>query len=305
VKLESTTEEALQMFELQVISIDDNNVALSGSASQSSTFKDSEVKFGASKAIDNNNSTFSHTNLGVGAWWEVELLEVVDVESVVILNRYCNGQQDPTGCLCRMSGAELKLYDDSGTVIASRIFPDTCNKKLLVESFASCQAEQQSESPASCRASLVKLESTTEYPLQMFEVQVISGGPNIALSGTASQSSTFKDNEVKFGASKAIDNDNSTFSHTYLGVGAWWQVDLQGLFDIESVVILNRYCGQQDPTGCLCRMSGAELKLYDDSGGLLEARRLGNTCGELLLVESFASCAGRTPINRKLRGTYL
>jgi hypothetical protein len=42
----------------------------------------------AAKAIDGLNSTFSHT-ADLNAWWEVQLNETVEVEELVVLNRYC------------------------------------------------------------------------------------------------------------------------------------------------------------------------------------------------------------------------
>jgi len=77
--------------------------------------------------------------------------------------------------------------------------------------------------------------------LQFYEVQVISGGTNVALQGTATQSSTYLDVST-FDASFAIDGSNSTFSHTKELPNQWWQVDLNSVEDIDRVVILNRAC---------------------------------------------------------------
>ena len=62
-------------------------------------------------------------------------------------------------------------------------------------------------------ASKVKIQSTTGNVIQLNEVQVISGGVNIAIGKTATQGSTYR-NKAKFVASNTIDGDMATFSHT-------------------------------------------------------------------------------------------
>ena len=65
-----------------------------------------------------------------------------------------------------------------------------------------------------CYASVVKIQSVTSQALQFYEVQVISGGTNVALQGTATQSSELGGATEAYKASNAIDGSNSTFSHT-------------------------------------------------------------------------------------------
>jgi hypothetical protein len=124
----------------------------------------------------------------------------------------------------------------------------------------------------------VKIESTTTDPIQMFEVGAFDSGDNGFNGGIATQSSTLRDLS-KFMASNAIDNDNSTFSHTdSTDSRPWWQVEMNQGIKIESVVIQNRYCGDaSDPAHCLCRLSYANLTLRDDRGSVTMSRSLGNT----------------------------
>ncbi|KAL7504285.1 hypothetical protein ACHAXN_001969 [Cyclotella atomus] len=162
-------------------------------------------------------------------------------------------------------------------------------------SFQSSQVLSYSMSPTiDCSAIVarLKIQATTGEHLQMFEVQVYSHKVNVALGGIASQSTTYKGNE-RFAASKAIDGDNSTFSHTG-DTNAYWQVDLGQSRRVHKVIIVNRYCSS-DPL-CLCRLSYANLILLDDAGGIITTRALGNTCGKLLVDESFKlSCPSGTP----------
>lgn len=114
----------------------------------------------------------------------------------------------------------------------------------------------------------------------MFEVQVYSSGINVATKKSSSQSSTLNN----FGASLAVDGKNNTFSHTNVaasGGTVWWKVDLGKEFHVESVTILNRWCGSSsDPSGCLCRLSFATLFLIDSKGAIVATQSFGDTCGK-------------------------
>ena len=147
-----------------------------------------------------------------------------------------------------------------------------------------------------CTAKKVKVQSTSSNPIHMFELQVLATGTNFALQGKVDQSSVFKGNQDKFGPENAIDNDVSTFSHTELIFGSWWEIDLQQLVSVQSIHILNRYCGSDtsDPHDCLCRMSNAEIYLYNDYNDTVATRVLGDTCGEQIVLEEFVSCTSTT-----------
>jgi osmotically-inducible protein OsmY len=270
VRVASTTSEQLNFFEVQVIS-SGANVALLGTASQSSTLNNN-AKFAASKAIDADNTSFSHT-ADSQAWWEVTLSDTVEVESIVILNRWCQNVADAPGCMCRLTGATISLLDQNDVQVGTANIGDTCGQQIVSQAFSASR---------SISADKVRLESTTSEQLNIFEVEVYSSGANVALSGTASQSSTLN----AFAAGKAIDGGSSTFSHTN-DSSAWWEVNLNGSVDISSIVIKNRWCGDENDTkGCLCRLSSATLALYEN-GSIVATRALGDTCNELVVSVTF------------------
>ena len=134
----------------------------------------------------------------------------------------------------------------------------------------------------------MRLESTTGEQIQMFELQALSSGTNVALQGTATQSSNLK----RFRAANAIDGDKATFSHTR-DSNAYWEVDLGRIHPIDKIVILNRWCWNiQDSPGCLCRLSGATLSLLDESNSVIAKRTLGDTCATHTIAMSFSSGSG-------------
>jgi hypothetical protein len=144
--------------------------------------------------------------------------------------------------------------------------------------------------PLKCHnARKVRLESTTGAYIQLFELKALSSNDNVALQGTATQSSDWND---RFVASKAIDGDETTFSHTK-DASSYLEVDLGNAYSIEKVVIVNRWCGGTgDTVGCLCRLSKANLSLIDEDGLVIARRQLGDTCKQLTISQSFVSDPG-------------
>ena len=133
VKLEATTKNQLNMFEVKVFS-QGVNIAPEGNAAQSYTLSN----FEASRAIDNNEITFSHTKKTIDdskSWWQVDLTQAFEIESIEIENRWCQDSSDPKDCLCRLSNAELSLIDANGSVVVTKSTGDTCGKSTVKFTF--------------------------------------------------------------------------------------------------------------------------------------------------------------------------
>jgi len=94
-------------------------------------------------------------------------------------------------------------------------------------------------------------------PLQLAEVQAFETGTgiNVALAGTASQSSQLRG----FGPDRAIDNNLGNFQHTRDGLGQWWQVELAGPTNLDNVTIHARdgCCNQS-------RTADVQLQIFGD-----------------------------------------
>jgi hypothetical protein len=126
--------ESIHVFEVQVYASDaDGNIAIGKSATQSSTFNG----FDASRAIDGSVKTFSHTEKELDGWWEVDLGAAYHIASVKILNRYCEDESDPDGCLCRLSDDTIHLIDENNSDVATVSLGDTCAKLILDVPFSS------------------------------------------------------------------------------------------------------------------------------------------------------------------------
>lgn len=83
------------------------------------------------------------------------------------------------------------------------------------------------------------------------KLQSVSYGvplPNVAFNKTATQSSTYNNNESQDGPHLAVDGNQNSFTHTkcnQAGINQWWKVDLEEVYTISSVSITNRLdcCG--------------------------------------------------------------
>eukprot|EP00956_Cyclotella_meneghiniana_P045277 scaffold361696_cov103-Cyclotella_meneghiniana.AAC.1 len=151
----------------------------------------------------------------------VDLEALFSVESIRIFNRWCKDSSDPHGCLCRLSNASVSLLNGNNDTVAAFSTNDTCGSSEIDISFTTpCLTVLPSASPTalSClpNARKVKLhQQNTGLPIQLFEMKAVnSSGVNIAQGGNATQSSTFNNNQDKFGANNAVDGDSDTFTHT-------------------------------------------------------------------------------------------
>ena len=121
-KLESTTGQPIQLFEIEAFS-GGANVAKNADATQSTTFE----QYYASNVVDGNGATFSHTNDGK-PWLEVDLGKEFAIDSIKIANRWCGETNDEEGCLCYLSNANLSVLDENGSTVSSVRLGDTCGQ---------------------------------------------------------------------------------------------------------------------------------------------------------------------------------
>ena len=110
------------------------------------------------------------------------------------------------------------------------------------------------------KARYVRLKSGGDF-LNIAEVEVMSGGKNIARTGTARSGSTY----CGGAASRGIDGNKSPnwgggMFHTGNGARAWWEVDLKTEQTVDSVVVYNRQ------NCCQWRVVGSTIILKDGGG---------------------------------------
>jgi hypothetical protein len=112
------------------------------------------------------------------------------------------------------------------------------------------------------RSLLKKLAITGMFMLGL--ITAAQASPiNLALTGTATQSSTYSRSPSP-GAGKAIDGNtdgnmnNGSVTHTAVRDHGWWQVDLLGMFELDQIVLWNR------TDGCSERLSNFNVSVLDN-----------------------------------------
>ena len=101
--------------------------------------------------------------------------------------------------------------------------------------------------------------------LSLAEVQVFSGGENVAAGGKATQSSSAFGGDAPRAVDGNTDGDFETAhstTHTELSDDPWWEVDLGRTAAVERVVVWNRNSSQQ-------RLANARVVLLDENRKVL------------------------------------
>jgi len=218
-----------------------NNIALQGTASQSSTWLQ------ASMAIDGIFGGMSHTNPDdENPWWKVDLQRDAEISSIVVW-----GREDC--CTEQLSKSEVVIYN-YGVKMAVFSLGDTANVRKF-----------EFEADKIMGNSVVILGGG-EGTLNLVEVEVfgryIPLVENIARLGVASQSSRHYD----WYASRAINGNNAginggkSMSHTAFGDNnPWWKVDLQRSAEILRIVVWNR----EGDDGLTKRLSNSRVIVHN------------------------------------------
>ncbi|XP_057190779.1 uncharacterized protein LOC130554877 [Triplophysa rosa] len=219
------------------------NLALKGTTTQSSTYS----TWAAQNAIDgvrygpdastHCTSTSSESN----PWWRLDLLDVYNISTVIITAHKSH--------LNAASGAEIRVgnsLDNNGNNnLVCAVTPDPLSGNTETYSCHGMEGRYVNV-----------ILSGDKNNLTLCEVEVY-GTENLALKGTATQSSTLYDRLPV----RAIDgvrhgtDTNAYCSTTQHQSDPWWRLDLLDEYEIKSVIITARSDGYLDQT------SGAEIRI--------------------------------------------
>ncbi len=99
------------------------------------------------------------------------------------------------------------------------------------------------EGNASPSARFIRIQIPgNEKILSLAEVQVISGGTNVAIKGTATQSSTDFAGPAEYAIDGNTDGDfqKKSVTHTAISADPWWELDLGRETPVDRIVVWNR-----------------------------------------------------------------
>lgn len=141
VKLQQTTNQPLQIYELEILNRLGSNIAKGKTATSSSTWPGNP----ASKSVDGDLTTIFHSDSGDNAaWLKIDLGASIEAKTIVIYNRSC-GNDVEHKCLCRLSDATLSIYGGSGEEVASLSVGNTCGKAKLEYKFCNAPVSNRSK----------------------------------------------------------------------------------------------------------------------------------------------------------------
>ncbi|XP_030050594.1 uncharacterized protein LOC115464345 [Microcaecilia unicolor] len=225
------------------------NVALRGIANQSSTFEGVGL---ASKAIDGSLASnylqkeCSHTDKDYEPWWAVDLLDTYHVAFVAITSRGDFVNQ-------RLNGSEIQVWGD---------WYSHHSRCATIFSIGTGETRFYPCGGLKGRYVAVVIPGRREF-LTLCEVQVFTlplPGTNIALLGTANQSSTaqsFSEAGKAIDGSLASNYSQGQCSSTDYEYQPWWAVDLLDTYPVTFVAITNRGDAVSES------ISGAEIQIWD------------------------------------------
>ncbi|XP_028281488.1 uncharacterized protein LOC114448621 isoform X2 [Parambassis ranga] len=274
--------EYLTLCEVEVYStLSAENIARGGRVTQSSQFGDPKL------AIDGNQGSIwgdgicTHTGHDQNPWWRLDLLDTYKINTVTITNR-----QDC--CDERLNGAEIRI----GNILTN---DGNNNPRCAVITSIPAGATQTFEcNGMEGRYVNIVIPGRKEY-LTLCEVEVNSqlSATNIARVGRVTQSSLYGAPESAIDGNRASIWDYGSCTHTGYDQNPWWRLDLQGTYNINTVIITNR----QDC--CPERLSGAEIRIGNSLRGN------GNANPRCAVITSIPAGATKTFECNGMEGRYV
>lgn len=235
------------------------NLALRKPATQSS------IQYGGTpdRAVDGNtdglwqNGSVIHTYSEANAWWEVDLGDVYNISSIQLWNR------TNSCCKARLSNYYVLV---SSAPFQSKLLPATLTQPGVWQLFETNYPDPSKTVEVNTTGRYIRIQLNGTAELNIAEIivrgnNVTQPEVNVALNKPATQSST------SYGgvASRAVDGNTSglwekgSVTHTANNLNAWWEVDLQNNYQINSVELWNR-----TNSCCISRLSNYYLFISEN-----------------------------------------
>ncbi|CAH1793204.1 unnamed protein product [Owenia fusiformis] len=221
---------------------DIENLALGKPASQSKS-----TTLNAGLAVDGvedgeyYHGSCTHTHMTSGNWWMVDLQDIYPIGSVKLINRKC-GESN-----CRSPQYATYDVEDHLSNFKIKVSKDSKKWELCTyfrSTMESCKKGcQMFYCPSGLKGRYVKVQLQEMNFLSLCEVAVFrpSKIQNLALEKPASQSkSTALDAGLAVDGVEDGEYYHGSCTHTWQTSDIWWMVDLQDVYPIGSVKLINR-----------------------------------------------------------------
>ncbi len=181
----------------------------------------------------------------------------------------CDGSLDKQWTAAQQTPAALQLFLRSVTLLPEAMRHGSFDRIRSVFGQLPPAIAKALDGRQGTRGRFIRIELPRNGTLSLAEVQVMSGGNNIALSGKASQNNTSNDGEAK----RAIDGNTNgnygsgTITHSIENTNnPWWEVDLGNEASIDEVIVWNR---NEDSLGS--RLQGYTISVLDGQRGVINS----------------------------------
>ena len=207
------------------------NVAEGKTVTQSSIYND--TSFPPKFLVDGDKNNFAHTNNDELEWFLIDLGKKYEIEKVVITNRQ-------SCCKHRLRNTKIQLSKTEGGTDVKESRAITVDEAVNTAVTWDVKTNKVGVSDTKLHR-YVKIwrdKDGDDHWMNLAEVEVFSGGINIAKGKTVTQSSIYHGTGLppKF----LVDGDKNNFAHTHNNQVEWFLIDLGGVYEIEKVVITNR-----------------------------------------------------------------
>ena len=207
------------------------NVAEGKTVTQSSIYND--TSFPPKFLVDGDKNNFAHTNNDELEWFLIDLGKKYEIEKVVITNRQ-------SCCKHRLRNTKIQLSKTEGGTDVKESRAITVDESVNAAVTWDVKTNKVSVSDTKLHR-YVKIwrdKDGDDHWMNLAEVEVFSGGINIAEGKTVTQSSIY--HGTGFPPKFLVDGDKNNFAHTHNNQVEWFLIDLGGVYEIEKVVITNR-----------------------------------------------------------------
>ena len=227
------------------------NLARFGKATQSSVIAGASAELAIDGSTDGDfkNGSVTATNLNTNAWWELDLGVASNISQIALWNR-------TDAATDRLSDVSVFVSD---VPFVSQLLDETINQPGVRRIQIAGEAGEQSLLDINRTGRFIRVQLEGSNYLSLAEVQVF-GFTNLAEGKPAEQSGTI----IGADASRAVDGNTSgiffenSVTATNNNTNAWWQVDLGGVLDIDTIAVWNRTDGAMD------RLTDFNILVSDD-----------------------------------------
>jgi hypothetical protein len=268
IRIEAASANVINLREVHVVDRSGTNRALAGTASQSPTTAQAAAncKDGVRTV---SASLICATTASNDAFWEVDLgSEVPDLARVVLFNR--------------VDASSTALLRANLLVLDGNRKP----RRLLTLTSDAAQGFELGATPETCGIRFVRIEVAQNAALSLIEVEALSQGINLALTGNATQDSTPSGTQPAWQCNDRqwvdnIDAKEIQGCKTAASFNAWWQVDL---FSNQCLDVVRVMGTEQFSTNAV--LLGATVVLLNSSGVPVRVFTLAQTAQQQFYVNA-------------------